>query len=65
VYQLDVPFDNISKLQFKKLEQDQLQLMVHLRKPVKVFQREIGAFGSDKPQMKEAPSPMMFSQPIY
>jgi hypothetical protein len=39
--------------------------MVHLRKPVKVFQREIGAFGNDKPQMKEVPSPMMFQQPIY
>jgi len=34
--------------------------MVHLRKPVKVFQREIGGFGNDKPQMKEVPSPMMF-----
>ena len=35
--------------------------MVHLRKPAKVFQKEKGKDGP----MKEAPSPMMFSQPLF
>ena len=70
-YQMDIPFDNISKLHFTKLEEvDMLQLMIHVRKPVKVFQsvKQFGGpaiLGQKNFEHKEVPSPMMFSRVIY
>lgn len=62
-FQLDIPFENISKLQITRLDnEDNVQLMIHVRKPVKVFQAiKLG----DQTQLKEVPSPLMFSKPIY
>lgn len=52
-YQLEIKFDNISKFCCRPLEKDTVQIMLVMRRPVKVLNRSREGF-------KEVPSPMRF-----